>query len=725
MTNTYSHHISKTIAKDNKHVSAVLKLLNERCTVHFIARYRKEATGSMDEICINKIKTLYENCLQLDKRREFIKNSLTERNLLLSDLENAIDAVVTLTELEDLYIPYKQKKRTRATIAREKGLEPLAKLILSQSSINLKKEALKFVSSLNGVDNVNEAIAGAGDIIAEEISENIQLKNRLREYYFSFSRLSSSVIKSKIDEGEKYRDYFSYSELQSKASAHRILAVLRGKGEGILTVKIDVDLKKAASIISKHFIINSNECASFIQDIVIPDALKRLIHPSIENEIISNLKEKADSESIKVFSNNIKELLLQPPLHGKNILAMDPGFRSGVKIACLNAAGELLFHDTIHPHTSGDNQSDYLKVKTLCEKYRIGAVAIGNGTAGRETELFIKNINLSKDILIVMVNESGASVYSVSDIARDEFPELDVTVRGTISIGRRLIDPLAELVKVDPKSIGVGQYQHDVDQKALKGALDFTVESCVNSVGVELNTASKELLQYVSGIGPVLAQNIIDYRKEHGVFKSKNELKKVKRFGEHAFQQSAGFLRVNDSLNILDRTSVHPEHYHIIKQFSSDLSLEINEIVCNTHLRKIIDLSQYVNESIGLPTLNDILDELEKPGRDPRKEFELFSFTDGVNKIDDIKLGMELNGIVTNVTNFGAFIDVGVHQDGLIHISQLADKFVSNPLDIVSVNMKVKARQWFASVLETVYGLGVSGWVGHLLPKATLNITSA
>ncbi len=692
MINTYSQYISKALAKDNKHVDAVLNLLAEGCTVHFIARYRKEATGSMDEICINKIKFLNDGYIQLDKRRESIKNSLAERNLLSCDLKSAIESVLTLTELEDIYLPYKQKKRTRATVAREKGLEPFSKLIFSQSNINLKEEALKFILASNGVNNVNEVIAGAGDIIAEEISENIQLKNRLREYYASYSNLSSSVIKSKIDEGEKYRDYFSYSELSIKASAHRILAVLRGKEEGVLTVKIDVDFDKISTIISKYFIKNSNESSSFILDIVIPDSFKRLIHPSLENETISNLKKRADSESIKVFSTNIRELLLQPPLHDKNILAMDPGFRTGVKMACLSADGEFLFHDTIYPHTSADNQSDSLKIKTLCEKYQIGAVAIGNGTAGRETEFFVKSINLSKDILIVMVNESGASVYSVSDVARDEFPELDVTVRGTVSIGRRLIDPLAELVKVDPKAIGVGQYQHDVEQKALKEALDFVVESCVNSVGVELNTASKELLQYVSGIGPVLAKNIIDYRKEHGAFKSKNELKKVKRFGEHAFQQSAGFLRVNDSLNILERTSVHPEHYHIVNQFCRDLKIGINEIVCNTYLRKLIDLPKYANENVGLPTLNDILDELEKPGRDPRKEFELFSFNDDVNKIDDIKIGMELNGIVTNVTNFGAFVDVGVHQDGLIHISQLADKFVSNPLDIVSVNMKVKVK---------------------------------
>lgn len=690
--NSYLSYISKVVAKENKHVAAVVNLLAEGCTVHFIARYRKEATGSMDEICINNIKLLHEDYVQLDKRRESIKNNLTERNLLSLDLNNALESAMSLSELEDIYLPYKQKKRTRATIAREKGLEPFSKLIFSQTNINLKKEALRFCSVSNGVNSENEAILGAGDIIAEDISENIQLKNRLREYYTSFSRLSSSLIKSKSAEGEKYRDYFSYSEPYGKASAHRILAVLRGNEEGVLKVKIDVDFEKIESIMTKYFIKNSNESSFFIRDTVIPDALKRLIHPSLENETLSDLKKKADYESIKVFSNNMKELLLQPPLHGKNILAMDPGFRTGVKIACLNTAGELLFHDTIYPHTSSDNHSDSLNLQLLCEKYQIGAIAIGNGTAGRETEFFVKNINLPKEILIAMVNESGASVYSVSDVAREEFPELDVTVRGTISIGRRLIDPLAELVKIDPKSIGVGQYQHDVDQKALKNALDFTVESCVNSVGVELNTASKELLQYVSGIGPILAKNIINYRKEHGVFRNKSELKKVKRFGEHAFQQSAGFLRVNDSLNILDRTSVHPENHHIVNQFCKDLRIGINEIVCNTNLRKLINLSKYVNENIGIPTLNDILDELEKPGRDPRKEFEIFSFSDDVNKIDDIKVGMELNGIVTNVTNFGAFVDVGVHQDGLIHISQLADKFVSNPLDIVSVNMKVKVK---------------------------------
>ncbi len=673
--------------------SAVIKLLEEGATIAFIARYRKEATNSLDETVISRIKDLSEQLAELDKRRSAITKTLTERDLLTVDLGKKLMQAVSLTELEDIYLPYKPKKRTRATIAREKGLEPLAEKIFKQLPFDLIAEAKKFIHQEKGLGSIEEVLDGARDIIAEWISENIPCKNELRELFRAKSVLYSKIQKAKEEEGSKFEDYFNYEEEITRIPAHRILAVLRGSNEGYLSIKVRAPEEITLSIMKSKFIKGGSLSAEQMA-LAIEDSYKRLLLPSIETEMLNELKEFADADSIKIFSQNLRDLLLQPPLGNKNVMALDPGFRTGVKLVCLNPCGELLHFDTVYPFNSSASQIREVeeKIRNYCYKYMTDAIAIGNGTAGRETETFIRSLNLPKEIIIAMVNESGASIYSASETARKEFPNHDITVRGSVSIGRRLMDPLAELVKIDPKSIGVGQYQHDVDQGKLKKELSSAVESCVNAVGVELNTASIELLEYVSGLGPALAKNIVEYRTVKGRFNSKEELKKVTRLGSMAFQQSAGFLRIHDAENSLDSSSVHPESYEIVQKMASDLKCSLKDLVEKPQLRKSIDLKKYITDKVGMPTLQDIMAELEKPGRDPRQKFEAFSFSEGVNKIEDLKIGMTMPGIVTNVTNFGAFVDIGVHQDGLVHISQMADRYVSNPAELLKAQQKVKVH---------------------------------
>ena len=679
--------------KDHQ-VNAVLKLFDSGATVPFIARYRKEATGSLDETEILKIKNRSEQLDELNKRRDSILKSLIERNILTSELETEILSASDLITLEDIYLPFKPKRRTRAVAAREKGLEPFAKIIFEQNfNINPGNEAKKYINIDKGVSDTESVLNGANDIIAEWIAENLTARDKIRKLFQDKGVIFSKVIKGKEEEGIKFKDYFDWEENISRMPGHRALAVFRGKNEGILNVRIRPPEDNALYLLKKIFIKNNSDSSSLVYESIL-DSYKRLLMPSIENEIIKEVKDRADDEAISIFAANLRELLMQSPLGQKNILALDPGFRTGAKLVCLNSSGDLLHNETVFPVGNSKAKADEAgrKIIYLCKKYKADAIAVGNGTAGRETEAFVRSLNLSENIIIVMVNESGASIYSASEAARKEFPDYDITVRGAVSIGRRLMDPLAELVKIDPKSIGVGQYQHDVDQTKLKNALSTVVESCVNSVGVELNTASEELLTYVSGIGPVLAKNIVDYRTENGLFKSRNELKKVKRLGANAFEQSAGFLRINNAANPLDSSGVHPESYHIVGSMAKDCSCTVKELVANKDIQNKIKLEGYITENVGLPTLKDIINELAKPGRDPREKFEAFSFAEDINKIEDLTVGMELPGIVTNVTKFGAFVDIGVHQDGLVHISEMANVYVKDPSDIAKVQQKVKVK---------------------------------
>lgn len=681
--------IAKEFSLQIKNVKAVATLLQEGSTIPFIARYRKEMTDSMDEVMIANIRDRLEQLDELDKRREAIISSIEKQGKLTVELMQSIVAAETLAELEDIYLPFKPKRKTRASVAKEKGLEPLAQKILEQEKFDPEEFAKSFIDSEKGVANLQEALEGARDIIAEWVSENPDTRKRVRELFWSEGTLDAKVLKGKEGEGQKYKDYFEWKEPISQTPSHRLLAMRRGEKEGILALDIFPPEEMAIGSIERQFVKNENPAGEQMK-LAIKDSYKRLLRPSLETEIRMESKMKADEEAIKVFADNLKELLLAAPLGQKNVLALDPGFRTGCKVVCLDRQGKLLHHDVIYPHEpQRETARSAALIKSLCDKYEIEAVSIGNGTAGRETEAFVKNIGLNNKIVIVMVNESGASVYSASDVAREEFPDKDVTVRGAVSIGRRLMDPLAELVKIDAKSIGVGQYQHDVDQTKLKHGLDDTVMSCVNSVGVEVNTASKELLSYVSGLSPALAKNIVEYRNQNGPFKDRESLMKVARLGEKAYEQAAGFLRIQQAENPLDASSVHPERYALVQQMATDLGCGVKDLMTSAALRKQLDLQKYVSEKVGLPTLNDIIKELEKPGRDPRKEFEVFSFTDGVNSIGDLKLGMRLPGIVTNVTAFGAFVDVGVHQDGLVHISHLADKFVKDPKEVVTVQQKV------------------------------------
>lgn len=682
--------IADDLKIETKQVKATVDLLDDGGTVPFISRYRKEMTGSLDEVQILAIKTEIERLRQLEQRRESILKSIESQGKLTEDLKAKILDAETLSKLEDLYLPYKPKRRTKATIAREKGLEPLAQLILEQKNNDVFAAALEFVNKEKEVDSPEDALQGARDIIAETISEEAIVREGLRKLFKETAIVKSRVIKGKEEAGEKFEDYFEWEEKLANCPSHRMLAMRRGEKEDVLILDITVDEDSAHAILKKHFITTRGECAQQLQ-MAIEEGYKRLLQPSIEAEMRLFTKQQADEKAILVFAENLRELLLASPLGQKTILALDPGFKSGCKLVALDAQGKLLEETVIYPHEPQRRTVEAENiVLAYAAKHTIEAIAIGNGTASRETEQFIRNIDvLPKSIPVIMVSEAGASVYSASEVAREEFGEYDLTVRGAVSIGRRLADPLAELVKIDPKSIGVGQYQHDVDQNALKNKLDDVVMSCVNGVGVELNTASKQLLSYVSGIGETLAKNIVDYRNEHGAFKSRKELLKVARMGDKVFEQCSGFLRIRDGVHPLDKSAVHPESYHIVEKMAKDLNCGIDELMNDRELRKKINLNNYTTETIGLPTLKDIVSELEKPGRDPRKSFEVFSFDENVHEISDLREGMRLPGIVTNVTNFGAFVDVGVHQDGLVHISQLSDTFVDDPASIVKVGQKV------------------------------------
>lgn len=691
MIKNYSKVVAAELGIKETQVNAVVSLIEEGGTVPFIARYRKEATGSLDEVVIMNIRDRVSQLKELDKRREAILKSIDEQGKLTPELSKKINAAETMTSLEDIYLPYKPKRKTRASMAKEKGLEPLAELILQQRAIDIILEAKKFVSAENDVENAEDALLGARDIIAEKINEDASIRDRVRKLFLSKGVVKSKLIKGKEDSAIKYKDYFDWEEPVNRVASHRLLAMRRGEKEMFLSLDISPNEEDVFLIIEKEYLKGPNEASAQVE-VAIKDAYKRLLKPSIETEIRLETKKKADLEAITVFKDNLKELLLSAPMGAKNVMAIDPGFRTGCKMVCLDRQGKLLHHEAIFPNEPQKNTiQSAATIHEYCSKYQIEAIAIGNGTAGRETESFVKSIGLAKEILVVMVNESGASIYSASETAREEFPNQDITVRGSVSIGRRLMDPLAELVKIDPKSIGVGQYQHDVEQNALKQGLDDIVINCVNAIGVEVNTASKELLSYVSGLGPALAKNIINFRNENGPFKSRASLKKVPRMGDKVFEQAAGFLRIKNAKNPLDNSAVHPESYKTVEAMSKDINASIEQLIAEKDLRKSIKLEKYISGTIGLPTLKDILDELEKPGRDPRDIFEKFEFDENVHSMEDLKVGMSLNGLVTNVTNFGAFVDIGVHQDGLVHKSHLADRFVNNPADFIKVQQKVKA----------------------------------
>ncbi len=667
-----------------------IQLLDEGATVPFISRYRKEQTGSLDEVKILFIKEEGEKYTELEKRKTTILKSIGEQEKLTPELKQRIESCYDPNELEDIYLPFKPKRRTKATIAREKGLEPLAKIVMKQLERLPEERAEAFLN--DQVNSVEDALSGARDIIAEWISENEKARNMVRRAFERSATITARVIKEKEAEADKYRDYFEWNEPLKRCPSHRLLAMRRGENEGFLRVSVKPEEKEAMEPLVRFF-VKSNNSASRQVEMALRDSYKRLIEPSIENEFAAWSKERADNDAIAVFAENLRQLLLAPPLGQKRILAIDPGYRTGCKVVCLDEQGNFLFNDTIYPHKPReDKKMAAKKLSSLIEIYRIDAIAIGNGTAGRETEAFVKKVHFNREVRAYIVSEDGASVYSASPIARQEFPQYDVTVRGAISIGRRLMDPLAELVKIDPKSIGVGQYQHDVDQKKLKNSLDAVVELSVNAVGVNVNTASRHLLNYISGLGPQLAQNIVDFRKEQGLFRSREELKNVPRMGPKAFEQSAGFLRIPDAENPLDNSAVHPESYHLIEQMAADLKCTVADLIGNEKQVKEINLNNYLSDNVGIPTLNDIQNELLKPGRDPRKPIRIFEFADGVFSIDHLHVGMILPGIVNNITKFGAFVDIGIKQSGLIHISELADRFVSDPNEIVKLHQQVNVR---------------------------------
>jgi protein Tex len=674
--------IASTLGIHENQVRKTVELLDEGATIPFISRYRKEATGSLDEVQVAQIRDLRDQFIELEKRREAILKSLKELDKLSPELEKAVRGAQTLAKLEDIYLPYKPKRKTRAMAAREKGLQALADKLFEQRMLDPEVLAAEFL------DDPEEALAGARDILAEEMMETAEAREEARHLFSRKTTVKSTVAKGKQEAGIKYKDYFDWSEPLAQAPSHRILALFRGENEGILNLNLAGPDQEVLDKLDRRFIKGNNACARQVT-LAIQDGYKRLLMPAMENEMRAEAKKRADEEAIRVFAENIRQLLLAAPLGQKRVLALDPGFRTGCKLVCLDEQGTLLDNTAVYPHTGpGQAQEAAHTISAWVKKHKVQAIAIGNGTAGRETEAFVRNLKL-EGITIIMVNESGASIYSASEAAREEFPDKDITVRGAVSIGRRLMDPLAELVKIDPKSIGVGQYQHDVDQKKLQASLDDTVISCVNSVGVELNTASKQILSYVSGLGPQLAQNIIDYRTKNGPFIKRSDLKKVARLGEKAYEQAAAFLRIRNAKNPLDASAVHPESYEIVEKMAQDLNCKVSDLLANESLRKQIQLQKYVTAEVGMPTLTDILAELAKPGRDPREQFEAFEFTDGVNEIKDLRIGMKLPGIVTNITNFGAFVDIGVHQDGLVHVSQLADKFVKDPNEVVKVAQKV------------------------------------
>lgn len=680
--------IAQELSISSKQVSTTVGLLDEGATVPFISRYRKELTGSLDEVQVATIRDRVLQLRELDKRREAILKSLTELGKLTPELEKQVNEAETMVALEDIYLPYRPKRKTRASMAREKGLQPLADILLAQGKGDPELDAETYIDAEKGVNNSAEALAGARDIIAEVISENAEARAKMRELFLNKGTFQSKVIPGKEEAGIKYKDYFDWNEPLSAAPSHRVLAMRRAEKEEILYLDIQPQEEDAIYLLENAFVTGNNAASTQVK-LAVGDSYKRLLKPSMETEIRLLTKKKADEEAIRVFAENARQLLLAAPLGQKRLIAIDPGFRTGCKVVALNEQGMLLEYTAIFPHTGAGQQKEAEKtLRHMVEKYQTEAIAIGNGTAGRETELFVKNLNLS-GITMVMVNESGASIYSASDVAREEFPDQDVTVRGAVSIGRRLMDPLAELVKIDPKSIGVGQYQHDVDQNKLQTSLDDTVISCVNAVGVELNTASKQILAYVSGLGPQLAQNIVDYRNQNGAFKKREQLKKVARLGDKAYEQAAGFLRIRHADNPLDASAVHPERYALVEQMAKDMKCAVSDLMSDSKLRASIPLKQYITETVGLPTLNDIMAELAKPGLDPREKFEAFSFTEGVNTINDLKTGMKLPGIVTNITNFGAFVDIGVHQDGLVHLSQITNRFIKDPNEVLKVHQQV------------------------------------
>lgn len=691
--NNFSAYIARTLGLSERSVANTIELLNEGCTIPFISRYRKEKTGNLDEVKIAEISNLNDKLIELQKRKETILKTIDEQGKLTDELRRKIEDCMEPTELEDLYLPYKPKRRTRAQIAREQGLEPLATILMMQREQNPRKAAERFVKG--DIKDADSALAGAKDIIAEMVSEDQRSRQQMRNIFNRTAYISSKVVKTKKndDEAQKYSDYFDWEEPLKRCSSHRLLAMRRGESEGILRVSITADEDDCKVRLHRIFVHGYSASSKLVEEAV-DDSFKRLLAPSIETEFAASSKEKADEEAIKVFTENLRQLLLSAPLGQKRVMGIDPGFRTGCKIVCLDAQGNLLYH-TVLPLSTNNGGDTLLK---LISRYAIEAIAIGNGTASRETESYVRSITntLPREgrggVDLFVVSEDGASVYSASKVAREEFPDEDVTVRGAVSIARRLMDPLAELVKIDPKSIGVGQYQHDVDQSQLKKSLDLTVESCVNKVGVDVNTASQHLLTYVSGLGPTLGKNIVEYRKEHGAFKSRSELKKVPRLGPAAFQQCAGFLRISGAKNPLDNSAVHPESYHIVEQMAKDLHCTVKELIASEEKRKKIDANRYVNDEIGLPTINDILKELEKPGRDPREQIEVFEFDPNVKTPDDLIPGMILPGIVTNITNFGAFVDIGVHQDGLVHISQIADKYIKDPNEVIHLHQHVKVR---------------------------------
>ena len=682
--------IARELKLGARQVNATMALFADGATVPFIARYRKEATGMLDETQITAVRDRLSQLAELEKRRAAMIVSLTERNLFSDELKRQITSAASLTLLEDLYLPYRPKRRTRSTIAKERGLEPLAQALFAQDGRVMQPGG--FINPEKEIHTMDNALAGARDIIAEWISEESATRAALRILFTREATVTSSVVKKNEASGSKFRDYFSWEEPAAKAPSHRLLAMFRGENEKVLTLSFRPPEEKALAILLRFHVKAETEAGRQVA-LAVEDSYKRLLGPSLENELRSALKDRADQEAIRVFASNLRELLLAPPLGRKRVMALDPGFRTGAKLVCLDAQGKLLHFTTIYPTLSAQQSLEAGRTVTaLCEKYRIEAVGIGNGTAGRETETFVRALQLPPALLITMVDESGASIYSASEAARAEFPEHDLTVRGAVSIGRRLQDPLAELVKLDPKVIGVGQYQHDVNQAALKRSLEDVVESCVNSVGVEVNTASRELLSFVSGLGPALAGNIIAYRNENGPFTGRRQLLKVPRLGAKAFEQCAGFLRIRGAKNPLDASGVHPEQYAIVEQMARDAECMVADLMQQESLRKQIDVHRYVSEQVGLPTLTDIMAELAKPGRDPREEFSLFAFAEGVNSVEDLQPGMRLPGIVTNVTRFGAFVDIGVHQDGLVHISQLADRFVKDPAEVVKVRQQVMVR---------------------------------
>jgi len=712
---THCPRIAGELSLSLPQVVAVARLVDEGATVPFIARYRKEATGSLDEVVVAAIRDRLGDLAELDKRREAILASLDERGLLTAELKAAVDKAPDKARLEDIYLPFRPKRRTRAMMAREKGLEPLAKALMAQQGRDPKTLARPFVDEAKGVPDVAAALAGARDILAEAMAEEPRLRASVRELFSRRGRFQSKVIKGKEQAGATFRDWFAWDEPLRAIPGHRALAMFRGEAEGFLSLSLRPQEDEIFELARRAYVRGRGPDALEVEA-ALADGCKRLLAPSLENELRAEVKARADAEAIRVFAANLRGLLLAPPLGQKRVLALDPGFRTGAKLTVLDAQGTLLHHTTIYPTTSaGQRESAAATLKELCAKHKVEAIGIGNGTAGRETEAFVRELNLG--IPVVLVNEAGASIYSASEIARREFPDLDLTVRGAVSIGRRLMDPLAELVKLDPKSIGVGQYQHDVDQADLRKSLDDVVMSCVNAVGVDVNTASQELLAFVSGLGPALAKNVVEHRTENGPFPSRDALRKVKRLGPKAYEQAAGFLRVRGG-EPLDSSAVHPERYALVKRMAKDAKCAVPELLADASVRARVRLADYVAEDVGLPTLSDIMAELEKPGRDPRAGFSAFAFAEGVNRIEDLSPGMELPGIVTNVTKFGAFVDIGVHRDGMVHVSQLADRFVSDPAEVVSVGREVLVRVTEIDMQRGRIALSMRGLSGQRTPKA-------